>query len=634
MTGPRETGGQLFTGCESAASPGVSPLKPAPHSVSLFLGVVITAGLAVSPTLAEEVDPDADSLPQPERPVAAPIQTPAPVAPPRAAPSAGSRPVARALPPAPVIISLPAAPPPARESADRPGIILAAQPAPAPTPAPATDPTGAQKVALGDVTIYGQQIERDPATGVFVVTGNPRAVYGADELRADRLTIDPITQDFTAEGSVVILQAGREIRATRANYRFVDREGTAEDVREQFGPYYIRAERLQLKGGPVYEALRAAFSTCEIEPTPHYQFYSRNIQIFPGKELIARNVGLDLLGRRLLTIPRVRKSLAPGGDDDRSVYPSLGYNKYTGPYARQELSLRRGEPVWLDADYQLNTLREPSGGLKAATRGQMQFRATAYYRDLAENQRVRFLQVSRLPEVGMVWSPNRAASPGNFLPHQVGAVRYPRELDVSNKWRLAAELSAGYFRQHRGDRVVERDSLSKWGARVKAQAQGVLPQADIGPVRLNDLRFLVRQTFYDSGDAFTVFGTGIGKRVKFKNLQLGITRFDQFTSGSTPFLFDDVELRQEWRPRLEYTTPGFNFTYVARIRQNGGLYDQAFSFSKLFHCIEPRFTYRTRNSDFFLEIRIPGLTSFGNARPGEPRTIEQERDSDPTEALR
>jgi len=520
---------------------------------------------------------------------------------------------------------------PAMASSPDAGIVLAASQAPAPPP---TDPAGPQKVALGDVTIYGDQIERDPATGVFVVTGNPRAVFGADELRANRLTIDPVTQDFTAEGNVVIVQGGRVIHATRANYRFVDREGQAEDVREQFGPYYIRAARMQLKGGPIYEALRAEFTTCEIEPTPHYQFYSRNIQIFPGKELIARNVGLDLFGRRILTIPRLRKSLAPGGDDNRSIYPSLGYSKYTGPYARQEFSVRRGEPVWLNAEYQVNTLREPSGGVMASTNGRFQFRSNAYYRDMEENQRVRFLQVSRLPEFGMVWSPTEGPSPGHFLPHQVGAVRYPRALDVSKKWRLAAELSGGYFRQHRGDRVLEADSLSKWGARLKAQVQGVLPQFDAGPIRLNDLRFLARQTVYDSGDALTVVGTGIGKRVKFGNLELGVLRLDQYTSGSSPFVFDDLELRQEWRPRLEYTTPGFSFTYVARIRQNGGLYDQTFSVSKLFHCIEPRFTYRTRNSDFFFEIRIPGLSDFGNARPGEPRTIADERDSDPSSLLR
>ncbi|MGV3721394.1 MAG: hypothetical protein ACO1SX_10845 [Actinomycetota bacterium] len=626
-------------------------MEPTSHSVALFLGAVLAAGLAVSPSLADEVDPDADSLPQPERPARVPAEplVPEPVEPSRSVPKPAPAPrlpeqvtptpaglLPRPVFQPPIEFQPPVAfQPPVVPAPRAPGVILAAQNPTPKTPTPATpDPAGAQKVALGDVTIYGDQIERDPATGVFVVTGNPRAVYGADELRADRLTIDPITQDFTAEGSVVIIQGGREIRATRANYRFVDREGQAEDVREQFGPYYIRAERLQLKGGPVYEALRAAFSTCEIEPTPHYQFYSRNIQIFPGKELIARNVGLDLLGHRLLTIPKLRKSLAPGGDDDRTIYPSIGYSKYTGPYARQEMTLRRGEPIWLDADYQINTFREPSGGVRASTNGRIQLRATAYYRDLAENQRVRFLQVSRLPEVGLVWSPNQGPSPGNFLPHQVGAVRYPRQLDVSTKWRIAAEVSGGYFRQHRGDRILEEDSRSKWGARVKAQAQGVLPQADLGPIRLNDLRFMARQTFYDSGDAFTVLGTGIGKRVKFKNLQLGIMRLDQYTSGSTPFLFDDVELRQEWRPRLEYNTPGFNFTYMARIRRDGGLYDQVFSVSKLFHCIEPRFTYRTRNADFFFEIRIPGLSSFGKARPGEPRTIEQERESDPSDLLR
>lgn len=579
-------------------------MRPNPASPSALLGALVAAALVTLPAAAaEEVDPDADSLPVPEPPAVA-------LAEPREAPA--SKPAEPSPRPQPEVSAATLVP-------EVPRFLLVAQNPPEAT----TDPEGPQRVALGNVTVYGDQIERDPATGVFVVTGNPRAVYGADELRANRLIIDPLTQDFTAEGNVVITQGGRVIRATRANYRFVEREGQAEDVQEQFGTYYIRAERMLLRSGPIYEALRATFTTCAIENDPHYKFYSRRIEVSPNKELIARDLGIDLLGHRLLTIPRLRKSLVPGDDDRRSLYPSLGYNRNSGFYVREEFNLRRSAPVWIDADAQLNTMREPSGGIMTSTAGTFQLRTTAYFRDTAENQRVRFLQVTRLPEIGIVWSPNGGPAPGQFLPHQVGGVRYPRALNVSRDWRLAAELSAGYFRQHRGDRVIDSDSRSKWGARVKAQAQGVLPQVDLGPLRLNDLRLLARHTLYDTGDAFTVLGTGIGKRVRFGNLQLGIQRLDQFTTGSTPFMFDDVELRQEWRPRLEYTTPGFNFLYVARIRaNNGGLYDQTFSISRLFHCIEPRFTYRVRRGDFFFEIRIPGLSGFSRGRPGEPRTIE------------
>lgn len=587
--------------------------------VSHLVGALVATALLSAPALAQDLDPDADSLPVPDPlagsaaapapaptvPVPARVETPAP-APARAASAPAETPDDPATCTPPVLLAQNAP--------------TAAKPAPAPaTPAPA--PGAAQAIAVGEVTIFGDQIDQDPATGLIVITGNPRAVRGMDSIRGTRLTYDPQNQEFTAEGNVVIVQSGREIHSTRATYRFVDQEGTANDTREQYGIYWIHAEQLKIHPGPVYEALRAAFTTCDKE-NPHYELYSRHLNIIPGKELVGRNVGIDFLGHRLITIPKLRKSLAEG-EEEHSAYPSFGYNSNTGPYVRQEFTLRRSAPVWLDADVRINTFREPQGGFLAATPGKGQLRATLFYRDIAENQRVRFLQVSRLPEIGYVWAPGKTPRPGQFLPHQIGAVRYPDELNVSTAWRWAAEVSAGYFRQHRGDRVVGPDSLSKNGGRVKFQVQGVEPTVNLGPLQLNDLRLMARQTLYDTGDAFTAFGTGIGKRVRFKNLQLGIQRLDMFTIGSTPFLFDDVELRQEWRPRLEYTTPGFNFSYIARLRgQDARLYDQIFSVSKVFHCLEPRLTYRVRRSEFFLELRIPGLSGFNRARPGEPAAIE------------
>lgn len=624
--------------------------------VSPLVGALVATALLAAPALAQDVDPDADSLPVPD-PLAgfAPTPAPAPVAKPApslkpAAPAkpAATKPLPAAKPAAPVMpavlakpappvappVALPAALPanPAPEATCGPseGVVpvafaqkAPAKPAPAkPTPPPTPAPAPGQVIAIGEVNIFGDQIEQDPATGLIVITGNPRAVRGMDEIRGTRLSYDPLNQEFTAEGNVVIIQSGREIHSTRATYRFVDQEGTADDTREQYGPYWIRAEQLKIHPGPVYEALRAAFTTCD-EKHPHYEFYSRHLNIIPGKSLEGRSVGIDLLGRRLITIPKIRKSLTPGDEEGNSLYPTFGYNSNTGPYVRKEFVLQHNKPVWLDADVRINTLREPQGGIMAATPGAGQLRASVFYRDIAENQRIRFLQVSRLPEVGYVWSPGNTPRPGQFLPHQIGAVRYPQELSVSTAWRLSAEASAGYFRQHRGDRVVGEDSLSKNGARVKLQVQGVEPTVNVGPLRLNDLRLMARQTLYDTGEAFTVFGTGIGKKVRFKNLRLGIQRLDMFTMGSTPFLFDDVELSQEWRPRLDYTTRGFNFSYIARLRgENARLYDQIFSISKVFHCIEPRLTYRMRRSAIFLELRIPGLSGFSRARPEDSSGVE------------
>jgi len=279
--------------------------------------------------------------------------------------------------------------------------------------------------------------------------------------------------------------------------------------------------------------------------------------------------------------------------------------------------------VWLRGEAQLNTFIEPSAGIMASTAGRLQFVGALYYRDVAPNQQSRFLQVSRLPEVGAVWSRSPRARVGRFLSPYVSGVNYPPPLDVSSQWFWAMEATAGYFRQHRGssDRAV--DETSRDGSRFLIQAQAVRPVLALGPIRLNDLRVQARQSVYNSGDLFSVFGTGIGKRWRLGRFSVSVHRFDQFTQGRTPFLFDDVELSQEWRPALSYQSRNFSFSYAARVRgQEGRLYDQVFSISKLFHCIEPRLTYRARRQEIGIEIRIAGLSGFKRSRPDQSRSTE------------
>jgi hypothetical protein len=532
-----------------------------------------------------------------------------------------------------------AAPAPAPETAAPQSAVGAAQDGQQPAPpAPPAQPQPAQPgtpgelppVRVGSVVLYGEEFETDPETGIITVRGNPRAIRGEDEIRATRMLINPATRTVTAEGNVYIRQGGQEFKAQRATYSFDDREGQAEDVQSLFSAYTLDARQVLLRGAPSYEARRARFSTCNL-PRPHYQLYARELELYPNDRFVAKHVGIDFLGHRLITIPRLARNLDPSKDEnENSLFPTFGYDSFNGPYVQKDFTLRRKAPVWLDAEAQINTFREPSGGILAATRGNLQWVGALYYRDEAENQRGRHLQVTRLPEVGLVWSPRRQPQPGQFLPHQVMGVRYPRALDISREWRLSAMVSAGYFRQHRGDNVPEKDAEGKSGGRLSLQAQGVLPVVDLGLFKLNDLRLMARQNVYDTGDAFTVLGTGIGKRIKTGNWRFSIHRFDQWTLGSTPFYFDDLELRQEWRPAMEFTTRGFNFSYTARISaRNGRLFDQVFSVSKLFHCIEPRLTYRVRTQQVMVEIRIPGLSAFGRRPPGVPATTDTGGDGSP-----
>lgn len=515
---------------------------------------------------------------------------------------------------------------------DTPAVLAQATPAPTPPttsqPVPAPRPEGGRvRIVANGITLEGDEVEFNPDTGLYVLTGNPRAFRGEDEIRAERMILNPRSQQATAEGDVLIRQGGQEFRATRATYNFAGRQGLADNVTTMFGTYYVRANQIELKPGLLYEGRRVQFSTCPPEHG-HYGVYTRMLEVKPGETITARNVGIDVFGLRLLTIPRITRSIREDEENERrgQVYPAFGYNSFTGPYARREFNLHRGQDYLLNADVRLNTFKPPFGGLLFGTPGKLQTTASLFYRDFSDNRSVRNLQVSRLPEVGLIWSPRERARPGEHLPHQIYGVNAPRQ-SQSTRWIPAAEISAGYFRQHRGDRITDADTRSKSGGRVRLQGQVVQPVVRLGGLSLNGLRFFARQTYYDTGQQFGVAGVGIGKQIRTGLWTFRADRFDQWTFGSTPFRFDDVELRSEWRPRIEYQSRVWSFAYTLRLNgNNGNVFDQWFSVSKLHHCLQPRLTYRTRGTDILFEIRIPGISGFGRTGAGGTTTV---RDTDP-----
>jgi hypothetical protein len=504
--------------------------------------------------------------------------------------------------------------------------LLTTQAAQAAQPVPPTGAAPGQPLVVEDVELFGEVFDRDLSTGLITVTGNPRAVSGPMEVRGTRITVDPRTRQATAEGDVLLIQEGQLIYASRATYNFRDKTGQAENAHGQFQQLLIAAEEMTMETGPVYLVRRARVTTCDRDD-PHYELYARRARIIPQKRFIGNDVGFDLLGKRMFTLPKYSRSLEPASEETVSPYPSVGYSGREGPYIRKEMILRHSDPYWLDAEAQINTRRPPFGGLRFSTTGSLQTVAALYYRDYAENQRARHLQVSRLPEVGLIWGRQGLPRPGKFLPHQISSVSARPSEGSPTRWQFQAQASAGFFLQHHGDRQRRGDGADKSGGRLTLQGQAVLPQVSLGPARLDGLRFMLRQHLYGTGDSYAVFGAGVGKHYRFGPWTVGISRFSQMTNGSTPFLFDDVELRQEWRPTAEYRTRRWHLAYTGRINASTGrLYNHLFTISTLFHCIEPEITYQTRHHRIEIQFRIPGLFSRGSTPVLSPRTVDTPED--------
>jgi hypothetical protein len=330
-----------------------------------------------------------------------------------------------------------------------------------------------------------------------------------------------------------------------------------------------------------------------------------------------------------------RRGGGGGGAAQRVVQflPTIGYDNRDGLFLQESATVLRRRNLSATLNATLGTGRGLRGSLETETHGPLRVVSALSYREDAPNQRARFLEYSRLPEVGIIYSGatgEGTAPPGgsHFLPTQIGQMNVRSTPETRDQWRYAVEMTGGFFSQRRG-RSTLPDNVDVDGGRFLLQGQVARPAVRVAGVRFQSLRLLAREALYDTGDSYTVVGAGIGKGWKLGPLSVGVERLSQYTLGSTPFLFDRVEIRNEWRPRAELKSGGWNLSWIGRFDEGQGeFFDNLFAISKRTQCLQPRLGYSTRRNEITFDLRLLGVEpAYGEAAPargmmGEPGGTE------------
>jgi len=438
--------------------------------------------------------------------------------------------------------------------------------------------------------------------GRIVATGNVRATYEQYVLTADRLVLDQSTYVASAEGNVRQTFAGRELRAERLEWDYLRETGRAFGAETEYRGVIVRGKEILFREER-QQALDASFTTCDL-PRPHYRLTARSIGVAPGERVLARGVSPWLLGVRLLTLPRVAFSLREGAGGE-SIFPRIGYNAREGFYVGRRIRLVDATDYTVLFDGRLALRRGFLGKVEGWENGRrLRWISAVGIKEPAPNQRVRFLDVDRLPEVGLLWAPNRDTQ-SRFLPTQV---QDESPLPRDEPWLQMAQLTLGYFRQRqeefRGDIAVEERGL-----RLDGRALFSGPSIPVGGLRVRAPRVLARAAVYSGGDHLLLLGVGaeIAGRIG-RDVSVRLERFSHWQSGESHFLFDTLEIRDEWRPHVTIRGGLNTFTWTARYdARASALFDQELGFARVLHCLEPRLTYGVRRRQIGLEIRIVGL---------------------------
>ena len=188
-----------------------------------------------------------------------------------------------------------------------------------------------------DVVLYADHIWADFDDNIMRATGNVRLIVGKEETFADELIFDLETKKGIA----------------RDGFTFDDPWyfGGSEIFKIEDDESYIRGGRL---------------TTCSLKH-PHFYFSASQIIVKINKELIAKNIVLNVGGVPLFYFPLIRRDLRKK-DKLAKIIVKLGTDSYQGPYLSIILPVFRHYRYSAELLFEQSTRRGSGGGTQAKYR--------------------------------------------------------------------------------------------------------------------------------------------------------------------------------------------------------------------------------------------------------------------------
>ncbi len=312
---------------------------------------------------------------------------------------------------------------------------------------------------------------------------------------------------------------------------------------------------------------------------------------------------------------RVRRDLIPGQSLGRastnSGFPILpgaaGSSSSTGLSPIRQIAVARPLPTppdhILDYDSILSSSDAVERPARALNRNLFVEVAVSGNRDVS-NKRQGPLLLSRLPEVQIGGSLPLIGK----IPQDASDTALRRFLQ-SPHFQLTGNIMEGRYHEQR----LQNDQKTVYGGRTGISAGiGMLPLL-IGSHVLLRPQVTNNYFYYHTAGSPSYRFTESSMTLDYLfygRTMIGGSYIRRDQSGGTPFTFDQVDTRNEGQLRVQIGLPGGKFTLASQIRYDltqSHIFDTEVALSWRGKAIEPRFTYRTQNSQFGFGVTLPGL---------------------------
>ena len=411
-----------------------------------------------------------------------------------------------------------------------------------------------------------------------------RLTLGPALLRGDDLWFDAATQEFRLArptGSLSLERSGAGPQTPPVTVHFRGAEVS--------------------KVGPAARVSRARLTTCDRDK-PHYDLSCREVTYDPVTgRLTVRNASLRLYGMTIPLAPWAKTRLGGPAREPGLAPPTPGYSSSEGLYLQHSLRLTDEDNAWNAAAALRVSRRQGVTGVAWAAReaGPWDVDLRVGRREAVSDSVTDRLALSRAPEVTFTYHFSERDDPQAALDFRVSLgdfredlLNRPADEDTVrprvHEWRALAALS------YVANAAQQRSRTGAWyGATGRLSA-------------------------YSSDDTFGDLDlfAGLGGRLA-KSLTGHATVRHHLVRGTTPFLFDDVDIKTELQAGLAWAmTDRWGLDGWGRYDlDRGDMRDYQVGFSYRAHCLTWGLYYRDLGNRIGVRVDLSGLTGAGPPVP-------------------
>lgn len=184
--------------------------------------------------------------------------------------------------------------------------------------------------APGTVEAVADQLEYDRGGKKIVGRGNVVVSYGEMKLTADYAEVETETKKAYARGHVLLMRGDLlAAKGEEATYDFASDTGRFPNGKSVGLPWFTEGKMVEQVGKGKYHIDDAGITTCDLE-RPHYQLRAKRVTVKTGDKIIARDVTLHILGKKVFWLPYAVIPLQQTQKSPLQVQP--GYSSEDGAY--------------------------------------------------------------------------------------------------------------------------------------------------------------------------------------------------------------------------------------------------------------------------------------------------------------